>query len=231
MATNNHQNQEQNTIENPDTDTNDIHNQGDESMVDSGEKQNPTNKTFLYGSMTFCVAVFLVFFWVWHHQSQFNDNYRKASFLMQNGEPEQAIKAYQIAIKNKNRTIFFKYAPSAYNNLGQAYMFAGQYEEAINILKKAIEIAPDIPEGYVNLATVYLKQNEPANAREICKHALQTFPKTGLLHYNLSCAYALTGEPQNAKNSLLQAFDLAPELREFALKEGALKQIIPLLSQ
>ena len=57
--------------------------------------------------MTFCLAVTVLFLWVWHHQTQFNDHYRKAAFLMRNGEAEQAIEAYQKAIKNKTRTIFF----------------------------------------------------------------------------------------------------------------------------
>ena len=196
---------------------------------DSAETQTPTKKTFRYGCMTFCLVLTVVFIWVWHHQSQFNDNYRKARFLMRNNDPEQAIIAYQKAIKNKNRTIFFKDAPSAYNNLGQAYMFAGQYDTAIVTFKKAIEIAPEIPEGYVNLATVYLRKNEPLNASEICKHALQSFPKAPLLHYNLSCAYALTNELTESKKSLIHAMELNPEIQELAQNEDALKEIIPLL--
>ncbi len=117
------------------------------------------------------------------------------------------------------------------NNLGQAYMFADQYDKAITTFKKVIEIAPDIPEGYVNLATVYLRQDEPVNAREICKHALQSFPNAALLHYNLSCAYALTNEPIESKKSLIQALDLNPDLQEYAQNEDALKGIITQLSE
>lgn len=226
---NDKQNQVDNLIDTPES--GDTSHQQHESKEDTVVEQTPTNKSFRIGCMIFCIVITVVFIWVWHHQTQFNDNYRKASFLMRNGEPEQAIIAYQKAIKNKNRTIFFKYAPTAYNNLGQAYMFADQFDQAITTFKKVIEIEPDIPEGYVNLATVYLRQNEPMNAREICKHALQSFPNAALLHYNLSCAYALTDEPIESRKSLIQAIELNPDLQEYAQNEDALKGIITQLSQ
>ena len=227
MASNENQVQEHEPIEDLNTDSNE--DQDNESVEDSDAEQTPRNKTFRIGCMTFCLAVTVLFLWVWHHQTQFNDNYRKASFLMNNDEPEKAIEAYQKAIKNKNRTIFFKSAPSAYNNLGQAYMHASQFSQAIETFKKVIQMAPDMEEGYVNLATVYLRKNEPKNAREICLNALQTFPEHPLLHYNLACAYALSNEPQKSLDSLIQAVDLDPELIDFAQKEGALKHIVPVL--
>ena len=227
MTANETQDQEHESIEETDTDSNE--NQDHESAEDSDAEQAPTNKAFRIGCMTFCLAVTLLFLWVWHHQTQFNDNYRKASFHMRNGEPEKAIEAFQKAIKNKSRTLFFKDAPSAYNNLGQAYLFAEQYSQAIETFKKAIQMAPDMAEGYVNLATVYLQKNEPKNAREICLHALQTFPEAPLLHYNLACAYALTNEPKKSLDSLGQAIDLDPELRNFAEQEDALIHIVPAL--
>ncbi len=227
MASNENQVQEHEPIEDLNTDSNE--DQDNESVEDSDAEQTPRNKTFRIGCMTFCLAVTVLFLWVWHHQTQFNDNYRKASFLMSNDEPEKAIEAYQKAIKNKNRTIFFKSAPSAYNNLGQAYMHASQFSQAIETFKKVIQMAPDMEEGYVNLATVYLRKNEPKNAREICLNALQTFPKYPLLHYNLACAYALTDEMQKALDSLKQAIELDSDLINFAEQEGALKHIVPVL--
>ncbi len=189
-------------------------------------EQAPGNKVFRIGCMTFCLAVTVLFLWVWHHQTQFNDHYRKATFLMRNGEAEQAIEVYQRAIKNKTRTIFFSKEPSVYNNLGQAYLYAAKYPEAVANFKKAIKLAPDIVEGYVNLTTAYLRQNLPADARASCLHALQIFPKTALLYYNLACAYALEGESQKAVDSLTQAVDLNPELKAPAQQEDALKGIV-----
>lgn len=227
MTANENQNQEHEPIE--DLDTNSDENQGQESIEDSNVEQAPTTKVFRIGCMTFCLAVTVLFLWVWHHQMQFKDNHQKALNHMKNGETEQAIVAYQKAIENRNRTLFFKKAPYAYNNLGDAYMRAGQFSKAIQTFKKVIEMAPDIPEGYVNLATVHLLLNEPENTREICLHALQAFPEAPLLHYNLACAYALTNEPQKSLNSLRQAVEIDPELRNFAEQEGALKHIVPVL--
>ena len=201
-------------------------NQITENPSTEEEEQTPGNKTFRIVCMTFCLAVTVLFLWVWHHQTQFNDHYRKATFLMRNGEAEQAIEAYQKAIKNKGRTIFFTKEPSVYNNLGQAYLYAEAYAPAVENFKKVIVMAPDIAEGYVNLTTAYLRQNLPSDARELCLHALETFPKTALLHYNLACAYALTGASEKAVNSLRQAVDLNPELKSLAEQEGALKGIV-----
>ena len=197
-----------------------------ESTEEQESEQTPANKVFRIVCMTFCLAVTLLFLWVWHHQTQFNDHYRKATFLMRNGDAKQAIEAYQKAIKNKRRTLFFTQEPSAYNNLGQAYLYAEEYTPAIENFKKVIEMAPNIAEGYVNLTTAYLRQNLAAEAREACLHALQTFPKTALLHYNLACAYALEDESQKAVASLTQAVNLNPELKTLAQEEGALKGIV-----
>ena len=197
------------------------------STEEQDAEQAPTNKAFRIICMTFCLAVTVLFIWIWHHQTQFNDHYRKANFLlMRSGEAKQAIEAYQKAIKNKRRTIFFTKEPSVYNNLGQAYLYAEEYAPAVENFKKAIEMAPDVARGYVHLTIAYLRQNLAAEAREACLHALQTFPKTARLHYNLACAYALERESQKAIDSLTQAVSLNPDLKTLAEQEGALKGIV-----
>ena len=197
-----------------------------ESTEEQESEQTAANKAFRIVCMTFCLAVTLLFLWVWHHQTQFNDHYRKATFLMHKGEAKQAIEAYQKAIKNKKRTLFFTQEPSAYNNLGQVYLDVGEYTPAIENFKKVIEMAPDIAEGYINLTTAYLVQNSAAEARKVCLRALKTFSKTARLHYNLACAYALEDESQKAVASLTQAVSLNPELKTLAQEEGALKEVV-----
>ncbi len=201
-------------------------NQESTATENADEKLAPTHKTFRIVCMTFCLGVTLLFLWIWHHQTEFNDHYRKASFLMRNGETEQAIDAYQRAIRNKKRTLFFTKEPSAYNNLGQAYLYAGEYARAESSFKKVIDMVPDIVEGYVNLATVYLRQKRVSDARETCLHALQNFPEVALLYYNLACAYALEDKLEQANNSLTRAVTLSPALKSLAAQEDALKQVV-----
>ena len=198
-----------------------------ENLPAEEEELTLGNKVFRIVCMTFCLAVTVLFIWVWHHRTQFNDHYRKANFLlMHSGEAKQAIEAYQKAIKNKKRTIFFTKEPSVYNNLGQAYLYAEEYTSAVENFKKVIEMAPDIARGYVHLTIAYLRQNLAAEAREWCLRALKTFPKTARLHYNLACAYALEGESQKAIDSLTQAVSLNPDLKTLAQEEDALKEIV-----
>ncbi len=197
-----------------------------ESTEEEASEQTPANKAFRIVCMTFCLAVTVLFIWIWHHQTQFNDHYRKATFLMHKGEAKQAIEAYQKAIENKKRTLFFTTEPLVYNNLGRAYLYAEDYTAAIAYFRTAIKMAPDRVEGYVNLTTAYLRQNSAVEAREACLRALETFPQTALLHYNLACAYALEDESQKAIDSLTQAVSLNPELKPLAQKENALKGIV-----
>ncbi|MFB3040979.1 MAG: tetratricopeptide repeat protein [Candidatus Poribacteria bacterium] len=172
-------------------------------------------------TMTFCLIVAIVFIWVWHHQIQFNDHSRQALFHMKNGELDDAIEAYTQAITHKKYTIFFANEPSAYNNLGQAYLRKGEYEPAITAFKKTIEMKPDAVQAYVNLATVFLKQNRLDLAIASCQNAIRIAPNSALAHYNLACVYALMGEEKPAIESLKRALDLSTEIREFAQEESA----------
>ena len=170
--------------------------------------------------MAFCLIVTLLFIWVWHHQSQFNDHSRKGFFHLSNGELDQAIEVYTKAIKNKERTIFFTEEPSAYNNLGQAYLRKGEYAQAIAAFQKTLEMRPDAVGAYINLATAYLKQNLPDSAIESCEAALKVVPDVAHLHYNLACAYALKNEDKKSIDSLQRAIDLDGQMRTLAKEES-----------
>ena len=175
--------------------------------------------------MAFCLIVTVLFIWVWHHQSQFNDHSRKGFFHLRNGELDKAVKAYTKAIKNKGRTIFFAQAPSAYNNLGQAYLRKEEYAPAIAAFQKTLGMSPDAVGAYINLATAYLKQSLPDLAVESCETAIQISPEVAHLHYNLACAYALKGEDQKSIDSLQRAVELDERMRALALEEDVFDRL------
>ena len=176
-------------------------------------------------SMAFCLIVTVLFIWVWHHQSQFNDHSRKGFFHLRNGELDQAVEAYAKAIRNKERTIFFAQAPSAYNNLGQAYLRKEEYAPAIAAFQKTLEMSPDAVGAYINLATAYLKQDLPDSAIELCEAAIQISPDVAHLHYNLACAYALKKEDQKSIDSLQRAVELDGRMRVLAREEEAFDRL------
>lgn len=171
--------------------------------------------------MAFCLIVTVVFIWVWHHQTQFNDNSRQARFHLKNGELESAVEVYNKAIRHKKFTLFFTAAPSVYNNLGQVYLQLAEYDRAIETFEKAIELKPDAIQAYINLATTFLKRNQPDQAIESCKKALQIAPNTALTHYNLACAYAINADNTNAIEALSKAVELDSRIVELAEKEPA----------
>lgn len=172
--------------------------------------------------MIFCLFVTVVFIWVWHHQTQFNDNSRKARFHVKNGELKSAVKAYTKAIRHKKYTLFFTHAPSVYNNLGQVYLQQAEYDTAIKTFEKVIELKPDAVQAYINLATTYLKLNRPNRAIESCKKALQISPNTALTHFNLACAFAMNAENAKAIDALKMAVGLDPRIKELAEQEPTL---------
>ena len=176
-------------------------------------------------SMAFCLIVTVLFIWVWHHQSQFNDHSRKGFFHLRNGELDQAVEVYTKAIKNKERTIFFTQEPSAYNNLGQAYLRKGEYASAIAAFQKTLEMQPHAVGAYINLATAYLKQNLPDSAIEACERAIRISPDVAHLHYNLACAYALKNDDKRSIDSLQKAIDLDGRLRTLAREERAFDRL------
>ena len=176
-------------------------------------------------SMTFCLIVTIVFIWIWHHQSQFNDHSRKAFFHLRNGELEPAIESYTKAIAYKKRTLFFAHAPSAYNNLGQAYLRKAEYDRAISAFQTVLEIQPNAVEPYINLTTAYLKQNSPNQAIASCAKALQISPHVALVHYNLACAYALKKENEKSIGALRRAIDLDKQMEAFAKEESVFDEL------
>ncbi len=176
-------------------------------------------------SMAFCLIVTVLFIWVWHHQSQFNDHSRKGFFHLRNGELDEAAEAYTKAIKNKERTIFFTQEPSAYNNLGQAYLRKGEYASAIAAFQKTLAMRPDAVGAYINLATAYLKQNLPDSAIESCESAIEIAPDVAHLHFNLACAYALKNEDQKSIDSLQRAVALDGRMRILAREDSVFDRL------
>ncbi len=100
---------------------------------------------------------------------------------------------------------------SAYLGLGSVYNQTGQYEEAINWYKQAIERkkvageTDDDPIVHLNLGEVYGKMGRYLEAEGELKHAILLSPSTDKAHYNLGIVYTQLGDYDKAEQAYLTA--------------------------
>jgi adenylate cyclase len=82
--------------------------------------------------------------------------------------PGKAIEFYKKAIRLNPipQSIYFR-------GLGHAYRMSGQYEEAIAILKKALDRAPDDIMAHVWLAATYISSGQEDKARAEAQEVLR----------------------------------------------------------
>lgn len=98
-----------------------------------------------------------------------------------------------------------------FNNLGQALAMQKKYPEAIIELKKAISLAPDLPQPHLNLAEIYIKLNHKKAALKELKKAFELGKKQGGISINLQSFQALKNEKEFQK---MLIFDAAPEAKK-----------------
>jgi Tfp pilus assembly protein PilF len=80
-----------------------------------------------------------------------------------------------------------------YNDLGFAYMEAGRDVEAIEALKKALELEPDFAAALSTLSAIYMNQGHFVEAEPLLLHAVDVEPGYVDAHYNLATVYLNTG--------------------------------------
>jgi Flp pilus assembly protein TadD len=88
---------------------------------------------------------------------------------------------------------------------------AGNTEEAIKHLEKALEIYPDIPLAYTNLALHYLHLQRPDDAIRCLEKAIQQDSEDALAHGNLGMIRLKQGNLTQALEHLTKSWQLQPE--------------------
>jgi len=94
--------------------------------------------------------------------------------------------------------------------LGNAFYQAGQWTQAVEAYKKAIEIDPSYQAAYANLGATYYQQLQFDLAASQYEKALELNPQDGESAYNLGAIYlqqALTGSDQPDVATLNQAIE------------------------
>ena len=117
--------------------------------------------------------------------------YAKAKAAESRGNAGDAIAAYEQVIRLSPR------AAPAYNNLGALYFDAGQYDRAIDVLKRGLQIDPRMGTSYAILGSVYFAQGDCSKASKVLLSAVKENPKD-LRSENLleECLVALQDDSQ-----------------------------------
>ena len=102
--------------------------------------------------------------------------------------------------------------------LGHVYYLQGRYDDAILMIKKAIEIFPDEDPSqnylYIDLSRIYQKRKEYNLALEAMQQAILLSQPDALLHQELATLFFETNDLANAKIELEKAVSINPALAE-----------------
>jgi tetratricopeptide (TPR) repeat protein len=109
----------------------------------------------------------------------------------------------------------------AYNNLAEAYLEEGRFDEAIEEYKPAITIYPPYFEAQTNLGNAYFKKGMVDNAMAEYNKALTIKPDYAKAHCNLGAAYVSKHMYDSAIVSCVKAITLMPDYEEAYYNLGA----------
>lgn len=101
-----------------------------------------------------------------------------------------------------------KASPAQVNTqLGIAYMRRGEYEVAMEKLKRAVKQDPKFVDAHTGLAVLYEQINKPDMARQHYERAVKLAPDNGNVHNNLGQLLCKQGEYEASEKHFLRALD------------------------
>jgi tetratricopeptide (TPR) repeat protein len=108
--------------------------------------------------------------------------------LKQRGRTGAAVIEYRRALSEAQNSV------PVMNRLSSALIDLGRDQDALNVLKRILELAPDHPAPYTHLGWVYLKRNDFKQAKAAFEESIQINPFNPEVHVGLANAYAALGD-------------------------------------
>jgi tetratricopeptide (TPR) repeat protein len=106
--------------------------------------------------------------------------------------------------------------PEAFNNLGTLYADRGDWVQAEQSLKKAVEIDPTLGVSSLNLADLYRALGREDEAERLIRAVLKREPEHAMAHHALGLSLLRRQRAEEAVAPLRQAARLAPDNPRFA---------------
>jgi tetratricopeptide (TPR) repeat protein len=108
----------------------------------------------------------------------------------------------------------------AWNNLGNALAAAGETEESLAAIKKAIVLRPDVAPLRINLATTMLEAGKPEEAVALLEKALSDFPSDTHVMVELAALYKHQQRDDDMLAMMERATGVAPDDADLFVKYG-----------
>lgn len=104
--------------------------------------------------------------------------------------------------------------PVAHGILGTALSARGEVDEAIQHLRRAVELRPDLARAHNNLGNALFRSGRVEEAIPHYEEAIRLSPGRPSTYNNLGSALLRAGRPSEAIERLREALELAPDLPE-----------------
>ena len=129
---------------------------------------------------------------------------------------------YDNAAANFKKSLDLRPTATAYTSLGTIYFFTGRCADAVEPMKRAVELAPKRDQFWGNLGDAYAcvggKKDEAANAyrraAELAQAALAVNPKDGETLARAALYHARLGDKSQSESEIRQARAFAPANRQ-----------------
>lgn len=141
--------------------------------------------------------------------SQNHDNYERILAMSQSGAIEQAQSACRRFIKK------YPYDPNYPVLLGSS-LAATEPEEAVKLLRRALQLAPDFAKAHEELGVALQYLDRHKDAEEHLRKAIRLDRQSESAHYRLGQLLACLGRNDEADEVFEQAFSLSPQNRQLA---------------
>ncbi len=107
---------------------------------------------------------------------------------------DASIRMYEMALRFDPNHI------EAMNNLAMMYFHSGNYDDALELIQKAVAMN-DTADGEYNMGSIYLERNQPSEAIAAFEKAVKMRPNDPSIFNNMALAYEKAGRKQEAEDS------------------------------
>jgi len=155
-------------------------------------------------------------------------HYNIGIMYMDKDDTPKAVQAFQTAISiikstgysQVNLRLYPEVFLGASTNLGMLYTRIGLHDQAVEVLKDAIQFRPDDIEANRNLAITYYTMGDMDMASIQMQKYLQLEPSNAEAHNNLGLIFYKKGQYESALKEFEKARKLSPENKQYAYNEG-----------